>query len=129
MNSIGSHTFRSMPGNPDTLKERCLVRSRPGVAGAAVWRLGKLSEPFTVHTVSSAASIEDGRAMYVAFCGEIAKRRLSMVWAGCSLDDEGLEVVVRDVRQTALYGVLNDTAGARALLECDWDLVAVPKEG
>jgi hypothetical protein len=125
-NHIGIFDFRALYGSPEAVKQQIDVLSRPGVAGVALWKQAARGVKFTLKSVAGFATRAEGRSFYVRYCELIGADPQNLTWADLDLlGGESIRVAVVDVRFDRCVAVLNDTAAAGALLECEWDLIAI----
>jgi hypothetical protein len=132
-NSIGEFTFLTLNGNPEPPKEECLVLSRPGVDGVAVWKTGQRGGKFTLRSAVDAADLTAARAQYAQYVASIGGDPVAVVWCDLALqtiEGEAFDVIVLDVRPVSIRKILGGVGGLHTpslgWCECDWDLVAVP---
>jgi hypothetical protein len=124
VNAIGPFLFRSLRGNCEPLKQHLVAEARAGVPGVAIWRQGYQGRPFSLRSSDGVLNLAAGRGLFLQYTQLIGYGAVPIAWAGLDLSAEGFCAVL-DVRQVSLRPVLLDTAGAGAILECDWDLVMV----
>jgi hypothetical protein len=127
--SIGQFEFLSLAGQVEPPKEECLLLSRPGVEGVAVWRVGKRGIKFTLRSTVDAESHAHARQLFAAYAATIGGEPVELVWDGLEMTDEGFKVIVLDVRPVEIKAIIGGVGGLNYPSEgwcvCDWDLVAV----
>jgi hypothetical protein len=130
-NSIGTFTFLKLDGNPEPLKEECIVLSRPGVEGVAVWKTGRRGVKLTLRSSVDAADLDAARALVPAYQALIGADAVELVWCDIELADvESFQVIVLDVRPVEVKAIIGGVGGLNSpsggWCVCDWDVVAVP---
>jgi len=129
-NSIGSFEFLTLSGNHEPLKQECVVMSRPGVNGVAVWLTGGRGAKLTLRSAVDAADLEAARDLYVAYTGLIGADPVALVWCNLYAADENFNVIVLDVRPVSIKAIMGGVGGLNppslGWCECDWDVIAVP---
>lgn len=128
--SIGTFTFLALDGHPVPPRDECVVLTRPGVEGAAVWRSGARGTRFTLRSFVDAKDLEAARGLYAGYLAAIGGDPLELTWYDLKSTDEGYKVVVLDCRPAEIKAIIGGVGGlnppSEGWCECDWDLIAVP---
>ena len=130
--SIGEFDFLALHGNPEPLKEQCVLAGRPGVEGVAVWKTSPRGVRFTLRSAVDAESLTAARWLFGQYKTLIGGDPVELVWAGLAMTGESFQVVVLDCRPAEIKSIIGGVGGlyppSIAWCECDWDLVAVATE-
>lgn len=128
-NSIGEFKFISLEGEVDAPAQSVMVDSRAGVDGLEFTFLGKKSQPFSLVSLVDADSITDANLLVLDYKQLIAEDVVDITKNGVSLMTyraKVLGVTPLDIRACAVAVGNKISNQARALLQCRWDLIAVP---
>lgn len=128
-NSIDDFQFISLEGAVDMPGQQIVVDSRPGTRGMEFTLLGVKGQPFVMVSLVDMDSIFDADLQLAAYKGLIESDPVNVWKNGVALI--GFRVKVLNVTKmrvdkinTAVGNKLSPLSGA--LLECRWDLIAVP---
>jgi len=121
-----------MDGPPDTIKNMVQVLRRPGVAGAAIWNMGQMSQPFQIRTGLDTPSFFAARSYFPLYASLIGQGPQTFVFSNYDMSTEGFLVVVQNVvpvpgqTKALLGGVGGLSPPSLGWIEVDWTLVPIP---
>jgi len=126
---IGLFTFVRLSRPPALVKQRTVVRSRPGANGATVQRVGIYGQPFKVESFVDAASFIEAEQLAAAYAEAVGGDAVSVIYGNLNYDTLGHRYFILDAEPleidrlvTALGGT---TYGATAFLRAEWELLPV----
>jgi hypothetical protein len=126
-NSIGAFSFISLEGEYDWEEQQIAIDSRPGVEGMEFTLLGVKGQPFAMISLVDVNSLADGKSLIEDYKDLVAGNPVS-VWKNGEVYVSAKVLKVTPLRlakiQTAVGNKRSSIAGA--ILECRWDLVAIP---
>ena len=130
-NAIGSFLFIALDGNPLAIGEEVLLKSRPGVAGVAIWRTGERGRRFTLRSVVDGLSYTHAQNLYLLYRELIGQDPIDVVRADKALTSDQTKIAVLDVKPVdgrimpQLGGVGGLNPPHKGWCECDWELIFV----
>lgn len=132
-NKIGPYPFISLRGEPIPPRQTLQIDDRPGVDGSEVVLTGVKGQPFTLVSMMDAVSFDQGSTFINDYQGLIEQAPVALVRGGVSSDGLGYRVKVLDVRPARIMAMAGAVGNAfnppsLAMVECQWDLLAIPFE-
>jgi len=135
MNSIGPHQFLALHGDPEPLQQQVEVISRPGVEGVALWKRGRRGIQFGLRSVRDCEDLADAMKTLQRYRQQIDEDPVPLTWNALDMTRQKYLVAVLRVRalgsrgrggvRKILAGVGGFHAAPGALLECEWELIAI----
>jgi hypothetical protein len=129
INRIGPFTVVSLSRPPAFVQQELMTRSRPGVDGVSLQRLGTRGKPFQVTSVVDAPTLYGAMSIAQQYASIIGVAAVEVVWASDPFSARGHWFYPMAVDTTRLnrlvlgHGGLNGTSYAR--LEAIWTLQPV----
>lgn len=126
-NSISQFSFVSLEGEYDWEEQQIVADSRPGVTGMEFTLLGVKGQPFVMVSLVDVDSLGAGKSLIEDYKALVAADPVTVFKNGeIYVSAKVLKVTPLRLAkiQTAVGNKKSVSAGA--ILECRWDLVAIP---
>jgi len=124
VNSIGPFHFVRLDRPPELVKQTLITRSRPGVNGVMLQRLGVRAMPFEITSMVDAPTVADAYSLYWQYRLLVGASAVPMWWAGLAIQSHlffVMNVSPVDIRRILRgHGGLNGLSYARTV--CTWTL-------
>ena len=129
-NSIGPFRFISLDGELDHTGESIAIDSRPGVYGMEFTLLGEKGQPFSMMSIVDVDDLTQASIQMISY-KELIELNTVNVWKNGIPILGGFLVKVLNVTKTRAFKIVTPVGNkisnqAGAILECRWDLIAVP---
>ena len=129
-NSIGDFTFLGLTGSRQPPRTILSLDERPGVAGTEVTDEGIKGRPFMLMSWVDCEDFAAAEATYIEYLALIGQDSVSMVQGGVASETEGYSIKVLNVRKLYSGTIVPGPGGlnppSQAILECEWELLAIP---
>lgn len=127
-NRIGPFEFTAIRGEPDEAMQAISIDSWAGADGLEFTDEGSKAMPFSLFTLVDVDDITDGNIKTRAYKSQCAQGSVAIVKDGDVLVNRFKVLGVTKINcQKVEVAVGNKKSGqAGAILECRWDLIAVP---
>jgi len=127
VNSIGSFRFVRLDRPPELVQQTLVTRSRPGVDGVMLQRMGTRAEPFEIASMVDAPTVADAYSLYSQYRYLVGASAVVVRWANLPMPSHAyfvLRVTPVDIRRILRgHGGLNGVSYARTI--CSWQLQPV----
>jgi len=129
LNSIGAHRFISLSRPPMLEGEQVIARSKAGVNGVFLSRIGRRAQPFEVMSLRDAGSISEAELIYRQYKLLQGAGAVQVTWAGLPQTSYGHAFFVLDVQPIDLRKIIRGVGGvlgtSLAHCRCSWTLQPV----
>lgn len=127
LNSIGQFNFISLEGEYDWEQQAVVIDSRSGVTGMEFTLLGVKGQPFSLISLADVNSLDAGKSLIESYKTTVADNP-KPVWKNGVLyvSAKVLSVTPLQLAKIATAVGNKQSTLAGAILQCRWDLVAVP---
>jgi hypothetical protein len=127
LNKIGIHSFISLEGEYDWEQPSIQIDSRPGVTGMDFTLTATKGQPFTLISLVDCNSLEEGRQKIEEYKLLISGNP-STVWKDSEMYVSAKVLSVTPIMLKKISTAVGNkkSALAQAILQCRWDLVAIP---
>lgn len=126
-NSIGQFNFISLEGEYDPTQQSLAIDSRPGVTGMDFTLTATKGQPFALISLVDVSSLAEGKQKIAEYksliqLGTVGVWKDSEVYVSAKV----LSVTPLMLKKISTAVGNKKSALAQALLQCRWDLIAVP---
>jgi hypothetical protein len=125
--SIGAFSFISLQGEYDWEQQRIAIDDRPGVEGMEFTLLGVKGQPFVMVSLVDVDSFAAGKQLIEDYKDLVAGNPVT-VWKNSEVYVSAKVLNVTPLRLAKIQSAAGNkrSTSAGAILECRWDLVAIP---
>lgn len=129
INRIGPFSFVSLTQPPRLVAQQLAVRSRPGVDGVMLQRLGIRCDPFQVESMADAPTHYDAMSLYDQYRFLVGAAAVNVVWANIPMAAAYHQYFVLAVDPIEIRAILHGHGGLNGIsygrCKCLWTLQPV----